>query len=155
MGVSRENKYMNECFFEIKGASVNPEALMEEIEKHIKEKEKNGVYSCHSIPKKADIEFLDISNDTQFMEYYLRVIRRTWAVDINDFEIPKKKGFTGFLELKLKKLIWKLLKFYTYRIFSDNIFTGREIFFKNIKGVIMKKSASIFYACIFYYSMIV
>lgn len=113
--------------FEIYGIGPEAETVYQEIKKAIEEKEKKGVYSLHSLTRDMNVDFLDLQNDAQFLEYYLKVIKRTWAVDINDFEIQKKKGFKGKTEWALKKIIWKLLKFYTYRIFSQQIEFNSQI----------------------------
>lgn len=123
--------------FEIYGIGPEAENLYQEIQKAIEEKEKKGVYALHSLSGDMKVDFLDLQNDGQFLEYYLKVIKRTWAVDINDFEIQKKKGFKGKAEWALKKIIWKLLKFYTYRIFSQQIEFNSQI--KNTVLVMHKK----------------
>ena len=113
--------------FEIYGIGPEAETVYQEITQAVDEKEKKGVYALHSLGPEVNMEFLDLKNDGQFLEYYLKVIRRTWAVDINDFEIQKKKGFKGKAEWALKKIIWKLLKFYTYRLFSQQIEFNSQI----------------------------
>lgn len=113
--------------FEIYGIGPEAETVYQDIEKAIGEKEKKGIYALHSLSRDMNVEFLDLQNDGQFLEYYLKVIKRTWSVDINDFEIQKKKGFKGKAEWALKKIIWKLLKFYTYRIFSQQIEFNSQI----------------------------
>ncbi|MDD4873211.1 MAG: hypothetical protein PHR77_21870, partial [Kiritimatiellae bacterium] len=40
-------------------------------------------------------------------------------VDINDFEIHERRALFSSLLISLKKLIWKMLKFYTYRLWSQ------------------------------------
>ena len=113
--------------FEIYGVGPEAENLRREILSTIEEKEKKGVYTLHSLEKETKADFLDLQNDAQFLEYYLKVIKRTWAVDINDFEIPRKKGMKGKAEWVLKKIIWNLLKFYTYRLFSQQIEFNSQI----------------------------
>ena len=107
--------------FELPGIGADEEAINQEILARIKEKEKKGIYDLYNIEKEARIDFLDIKNDAEFLDYYLKIIKKSWAIDINDFEIPRKKGHIGWAEVQLKKVIWKLLKFYTYRIFSQQI----------------------------------
>jgi hypothetical protein len=41
------------------------------------------------------------------------------AVDINDFEIREQRRFGNRLLVAVKKIIWSLLKFYTYRLWSQ------------------------------------
>ena len=46
-------------------------------------------------------------------------MNKSWEIDINDFEIVNKGGIKGRIEVIVKKVIWKLMKFYTYRMFSQ------------------------------------
>ncbi|MBN2143468.1 MAG: hypothetical protein JW774_02480 [Candidatus Aureabacteria bacterium] len=110
---------MSEAFFEIKNCSVTGSQIMAEIQRRIKEKEDQGIYQKYSLSRSVQFEWKEVSDETQFLDYYLKTIRRSWAVDINEFEIPKKKGLKGKIELLFKKIIWKSLKFYTYRLFSQ------------------------------------
>ena len=47
-----------------------------------------------------------------------RRLRRAAAVDINDFEIRERRRPARLL-VALKTLLWRLLKFYTYRLWSQ------------------------------------
>jgi len=118
---------MNKSFFSIEGTSANIEELNNIIEKNIEQKEKEGIYNELNIKEITKVPFIDIEDEREFMRYYLNVINTSWAIDINDFEIPQKNGLSGKIELKLKKIIWKLLKFYTYRLFSQQIEFNSQI----------------------------
>lgn len=116
-----------ERIFEIPGIGVDEDAINREIQERISEKEKNGVYDCFNLSEDLRMDFLDIQGDAEFLVYYLRVIKKTWAIDINDFEMTGNQGIKGFFEVRLKKIIWKLLKFYTYRLFSQQIEFNSQI----------------------------
>ena len=62
---------------------------------------------------------LTLKDDASFMEQYLLCLRQIVAVDINDFEIIEKRGRVAPALVRLKKAIWKLLKFYTFRLWSQ------------------------------------
>ena len=53
------------------------------------------------------------------MEQYLACLRQIVPVDINDFDIVERRGALAPVLVRLKKAIWKLLKFYTYRLWSQ------------------------------------
>jgi hypothetical protein len=110
---------MAKPFFEIKNISVPGSVIMDEIENRMKENEEKGLYRRYFLGKTIQFEWKAVCDEAQFLDYYLQAIRRSWAVDINDFEIPKKRGWKGKAELLFKKIIWKCLKFYTYRLFSQ------------------------------------
>ncbi len=118
---------MSESFFSMEGTSANVAELNQLIENSIEQKEKQGIYTELDIVEITKVPFIDIKNEREFMSYYLNVIHKSWAIDINDFEIPQKNGLLGKLELKLKQMIWKLLKFYTYRLFSQQIEFNSQI----------------------------
>ena len=62
----------------------------------------------------------------EILDFYLKSIVDSSRIDINDFEIPGEDTIFGRWEIRLKKLIWKLMKFYTFRLFSQqNDFNGR------------------------------
>ncbi|MCK5706485.1 MAG: hypothetical protein KAI43_02440 [Candidatus Aureabacteria bacterium] len=105
--------------FEIPSGKVDTEAIMKTIRKKIKEKEEAGIYHHYNLAKIHTLELQDIENEGDFLEYYLKTIGSTWAVDINDWEIVSKGGILGKAATLLKKIIWKLLKFYTYRLWSQ------------------------------------
>ncbi len=107
----------SKLFFEIQGTTLCQEELAERIEKNIRDRE--AVYALYDLKKIAPFDLLDIQDESQFLQFYLKAILRTWAIDINDFSIPRKPGFVGAAELVLKKTLWKLLKFYTFRLFSQ------------------------------------
>ena len=54
-----------------------------------------------------------------FFDYYIECMRETAQVDINDFEIKERRQrFNGLLIL-FKRIVWNLLKYYTYRLWSQ------------------------------------
>ncbi|MBN1521974.1 MAG: hypothetical protein JW928_05510 [Candidatus Aureabacteria bacterium] len=109
----------SEALFDIPSARVDTESIMNEIRKRIEEKEKAGIYDKYNLAKIHTLELMDIEDEKDFLEYYLKAIKSTWAIDINDWEIVSKGGTLGKPALLLKKIIWKLLKFYTYRLWSQ------------------------------------
>jgi hypothetical protein len=109
----------NEPLFEISSAKVDTDAIMQEIRKRIQEKDAAGIYNHYNLARIHTLELQDIEDEEDFLEYYLKAVGSTWAVDINDWEIVNKGGLFGKPALLLKKILWKLLKFYTYRLWSQ------------------------------------
>ena len=64
---------MSECFFEIPDAGISAKIIQEEIVKKISEKEKTGIYETFYLSKDATPDFLDATDENQFMKYYLNV----------------------------------------------------------------------------------
>lgn len=109
----------DKVFFEIHSSGVDLDSISRDISKRIKEKEESGVYHHYNLARIHTLELQDIEDEGDFLEYYLKAVGSTWAVDINDWEIVNKGGILGKPALLLKKIIWKLLKFYTYRLWSQ------------------------------------
>jgi hypothetical protein len=106
-------------FFEIQSTSIPLEEVAEQIEKKIQDQENLGTYLHHDLKQIMPLDLLEVEDESQFLEFYMKTLQRAWAIDINDFPIPRKPGLTGLVEFALKKVIWNALKFYTYRLFSQ------------------------------------
>ncbi|MDP8217310.1 MAG: hypothetical protein P9M03_01145 [Candidatus Theseobacter exili] len=107
----------NDFDFESKGIDV--EALMKRLRVRVDEKRKAGVYEKYNLDNLTALEFESLEDEKEFLRYYLRLIQSTCDINIGDFEIVNKGGLFGRPVILLKKVIWKLLKFYTYRLFSQ------------------------------------
>lgn len=95
------------------------EKILQRIDEKHHELEKNGKFDVFDTRLLSEFDVLQVEHESEFLEYYLKALKRTWAVDINDFDIPRKSGILGYVEWQIKKVIWKVLKFYTYRLFSQ------------------------------------
>ena len=96
---------MSDAMFEIKTPGVDAEKLVAEIRAAAEQKMAAGVYADARI---ARAERLNLAN-----------LRDAAFVDISDFPIRVRRAFAGPLLVALKKTIWGLLKFYTYRLWSQ------------------------------------
>ena len=111
-----------ENLFKTRETELNLETLDREIAFKIKQRQELGVYEHFDLTRVTHLLLRDIRDSGEFFRQHLAAIIRSWAVDINDFEIIRKQeGILGNLEVLFKKVIWKLLKFYTYRLFSQQI----------------------------------
>ena len=108
-----------ENVFEIRDDQIDVQKIMEKIDKKIEEKKKAGVYDKYDLSQINNLEIEKITDDRDFLEYYLKVIKQTYDIDIGDFEIHSKGGLLGKPVVWLKKIIWRFMKFYTYRLFSQ------------------------------------
>jgi hypothetical protein len=91
------------------------EEIMRTVRERVEEKRRRGVYDRYDL--KA-IEALEAEAGASGPERYLRDIWQSADIDLSDFEIRNKGGMLGIPAVWLKKIIWKLLKFYTFRLFS-------------------------------------
>lgn len=122
--------------FKIRLSEIDLKSLENNINEKIKLRQEQGVYDHYDLSKVMHYKLLSTVNVKERLNEYLKAVRRSWAIDINDFEIcVKHKGFKGLLELFLKKIIWKMLKFYTYRLFIQQ----REFNFQIANTIILIK----------------
>lgn len=95
-------------------------AIDAEIRFKIRQRQELCVYDHFDMSKVTHYILRNIQNREEYLPLHLKAIANSWVLDINDFEILRKKGgITGLLEFISKKIIWKLMKFYTFRLFSQ------------------------------------
>jgi hypothetical protein len=105
--------------FQIGADGVDVKKIMQEIEERVARKKAAGVYDKYDLSRIAALELSSVKNEADFLDYSLKVIQQTWDIDIGDFPIYSKGGILGAPAVWLKKAVWKMLKFYTYRLFSQ------------------------------------
>lgn len=110
---------------EIRGPGLDSARLVEEIKASVEEKMRNGGYADPRIARAERFNLQYLKNEEQFLTFYLDCLRGSVNVDISDFDIVERRSrFTRVL-VGLKMAIWKLLKFYTYRLWSQqNVVNG-------------------------------
>jgi hypothetical protein len=102
------------------GASgVDTAKVISDAEKAVAAKITNGSYASVGLTLDKRINPLEFKNDEDFLAFYLESLHDTAFVDISDFEIEEKRARFRAFFLRLKKGIWGLLKFYTYRLWSQ------------------------------------
>ena len=94
-------------------------AVIAQIQAEVARKRSAGAYDEARVARAERNNLLTLKDDASFMEQYLLCLRQIVAVDINDFEIIEKRGRFAPALVRLKKAIWKLLKFYTFRLWSQ------------------------------------
>lgn len=110
---------MEEKLFEIGADHVDVEKIMADIRESIEEKRKAGVYDSYDLAGISRLELKNLANEEEFLDYYTEILQRTCDINIADFPIVNEGGLVGHVEVIAKKIMWKLLKFYTYRLFTQ------------------------------------
>jgi len=105
--------------FEIGASGVDTAAIVADIQAAVAEKMARGVYSDPRIALAERTNLMNVRDEERFLAFYLECLRDAVFVDISDFEIHERRRTFGGLFVGLKRLIWKLLKFYTYRLWSQ------------------------------------
>ena len=105
--------------FSIGADGVNAEKIMADIKARVAEKTERGVYRDMRVARAERANLVNLSDDESFLKYYLECLRNAVFVDINDFEIRERRRVGSFFLIAFKKIIWSILKFYTYRLWSQ------------------------------------
>lgn len=98
---------------------VDPRRVMTGIGRKIEEKRKAGKYDDHDLTAVKAQQLENFKTDEAYLDYYLKSTWQTANIDLGDFKIESKSRLGGRPVVWLKKTIWKLLKFYTFRLFSQ------------------------------------
>jgi hypothetical protein len=110
---------MSEPIFTINAPGVDVSRIVEEVKTSVAEKRASGFYADARTAIAERTNLANLKNEDEFLSFYLECLRDAVFVDINDFEIVERRGTLSGLFIALKKVIWKLLKFYTYRLWSQ------------------------------------
>ena len=117
MGHSR--RMSNESPISIGAPGVDVERVAAEIRAEADRKMAEGLYSDPRVARAERTNLANLRSSDEFLKFYLTCLRESAFVDISDFEIHERRRFFGGALVALKKAIWSLLKFYTYRLWSQ------------------------------------
>jgi len=99
---------------------LDVEALVADVRKEVAEKRKAGVYADARIGRADRHNLMYMADSEELLRFYLGYLQEGALVDINDFRIEDRRaGWKGKGLVKLKRVIWNFLKFYTYRLWSQ------------------------------------
>jgi len=110
---------MNETMFHVGATDIDVEKIVSDIKETVARKRESGVYSDKRIARAERSSLAYLKKDDNFLDFYIDNMKESVSVDINDFPIYEKRRFLGGFLVLIKKTIWKMLKFYTYRMWSQ------------------------------------
>jgi hypothetical protein len=105
--------------FEIQTEGVDVDAVMRLVRERVEKKRAAGVYERYNLTGITKLEVAEAKSEEDFLRYSLKMLQRTHEIDIADFPIPNKGGPFGWFEVLVKKVLWYLLKFYTWRLWTQ------------------------------------
>jgi hypothetical protein len=108
-----------DSIFEIGAEGIDASAIVAEIRKRVAEKRERGDYLDARVARAERTNLSNLKDQEDFLSFYLDCLSDAIFVDINDFEIYERRAVFSKLLILLKRTIWKLLKFYTYRLWSQ------------------------------------
>ena len=105
--------------FQIGADGVDVERLVADIRETVAAKMQSGAYAGAQLAKAERFNLAHLKKDENFLDFYMESLKEAVTVDINDFAIVERRRGVGFLLVRFKQTVWKLLKFYTYRLWSQ------------------------------------
>jgi len=105
--------------FEINTPGVEFKNVMARIRERVEKKRSSGLYERYNLSGLRAMELENIKDGEAYLDYYLKTIWKAADIDLGNFPITSKTYILGEPVVWLKKIIWQLLKFYTYRLFSQ------------------------------------
>ena len=110
---------MSKPIFEIGAQGVDTAKIVADIQAAVSKKIEDGVYADARIARAERTNLVNLRGEDQFLGFYLKCLHDAVFVDISDFEIRERRRYFAPMLIRLKKVIWGLLKFYTYRLWSQ------------------------------------
>lgn len=110
---------LSDSLFKIGTEGIDTAAIVEEIKATVARKTEDGFYADSRVTRAERTNLQNFTNDAAFLEFYFDRLRDAIFVDINDFEIYERRRIFPKLLVFLKRVVWKLLRFYTYRMWSQ------------------------------------
>ena len=93
--------------------------VMQEIQAAVARNLENGVYNDARIARAERHNLAQLKSEDEFLSFYLSCLREASVVDISDYDIHERRRALSPILVKVKTGIWKVLKFYTYRLWSQ------------------------------------
>jgi len=98
---------------------LDVDTLVTDLQATADRKMKDGIYADARVARAEKTNLVHLRGSDDFITFYLTCLRDAVFVDISDFEIRERRRLIGPLLIAFKKVTWKLLKFYTYRLWSQ------------------------------------
>ena len=98
---------------------LDVDRLVADLQATVDRKARDGAYADARVARAEKTNLVNLRGSDDFLTFYLTCLRDAVFVDISDFEIRERRRFFGPLLVAFKTVVWKLLKFYTYRLWSQ------------------------------------
>jgi hypothetical protein len=105
--------------FRVGAPEADAQRIVAAIQARVADRMRRGEYATLAIARAERTNLAHLRHADEFLEFYLDCLRETCFVDINDFEISERRTRWKRPLIALKRTIWNLLKFYTYRLWSQ------------------------------------
>jgi cyclopropane fatty-acyl-phospholipid synthase-like methyltransferase len=105
--------------FTIGADGIDVAALVDTIRAEVEAKTAAGAYRDERVARAERYNLANLRHEADFLSFYLDCLRDAALVDINAFEIIERRTRFRRPLTALKRGIWTLLRFYTYRLWSQ------------------------------------
>jgi hypothetical protein len=111
----------NDSIFDIGSSieNINAEDIVAQVQKKVEQNMDDGIYQDPMIAAAEKHRLINVKGIEDFTPYFMSCLKASINIDINDFEIVEKRSKFSKVLIKVKTIIWKSLKFYTYRMWSQ------------------------------------
>lgn len=103
----------------ISAPGMDTEQILRDIYSTVEKKKADGVYLAEGLDDASLHMPLSFKDNESFLAFYIENLRENAFVDISDFEILERRVRFRKPLIRFKKLIWAVLRFYTYRLWSQ------------------------------------
>lgn len=110
---------MTESIFKMESAGIDAKKIVADIQATVERRMNDGEYSDATVARAERANLDKLKNEEEFYAFYIECLRESVFVDIGDFDIVERRANFSRLLVALKSTIWKLLRFYTYRLWSQ------------------------------------
>lgn len=104
---------------EIHADGIDVAAVVVDIQRTVDARIAAGEFDDARVARAERLMLAQLPKDGASVSHYLRGLRDAVEVDIGDFEIRERRVRWAPVLVRLKRWIWTLLKFYTYRLWSQ------------------------------------
>lgn len=110
---------MEEPLFEIGATGIDTSRIVDEIQATVARKTERNIYTDPRVARAERSNLMNLKDDEAFLAFYMECLREAVFVDIGDFPIHERRSRFSRMFVMVKGLIWTALKFYTYRLWSQ------------------------------------
>ena len=110
---------MINSIFTIGADGIDTNKIVEDIQNIVAQKKEKGLYTDAQVARAEQTNLSNLKDDEEFFEFYIDCLKEAISIDISDFNILERRRFFSGFFVTIKRIIWKLMKFYTYRLWSQ------------------------------------
>ena len=108
-----------ESYIKIGTDGLDVEDIVRQIRERADSRRNNGEFDMNALARAERFNLSSLSDDEDFFERYIDCLGVIFNVNVNDYEIVERRAIVAPILKCFKKGVWKMLKFYTYHLWSQ------------------------------------